>query len=97
MSNKFNCDKCGECCRHVNLIPELVEYDDGTGACKYLHNNLCSIYETRPNICNVDVMYEQVYSNYYTKDEFYEINEKCCKEIKTAYKASKTIKDKDVM
>lgn len=82
MSNKFKCSKCGECCRHIDLIPALAEYDVGTGKCKYLSDSLCSIYNNRPDICNVDVMFEKVYSKYYTKDEFYKLNEICCIKIK---------------
>jgi len=29
------------------------EWDRGDGACKYLENNVCSIYEQRPEICRV--------------------------------------------
>ena len=77
----FNCTKCGECCRHIDLIPELIEFDDGTGVCKYLHGNLCSIYKNRPDICNVDVMYEKIFKTECTKEEFYELNHKVCNEI----------------
>ena len=77
----FDCSMCGECCRHINLIPELAEFDDGTGVCIYLQGNLCSIYENRPDICNVDVMYEKKFKTEYTKEEFYKINREACKEI----------------
>lgn len=72
---------CGECCRHINLIPELTEFDNGSGVCIYLQGNLCSIYENRPDICNVDVMYEKKFKTKYTKEEFYKVNQDACKEI----------------
>lgn len=77
----FYCSMCGECCRHINLIPELAEFDDGTGVCVHLCGDLCSIYENRPDICNVDVMYDKVFNTKYTREEFYRINQAVCKEI----------------
>ena len=39
---EFKCEQCGACCRYHK--------------CKYLVNNLCSIYETRPDRCRVEKM-----------------------------------------
>ena len=75
----FFCTKCGECCRHISVIAELSDFDDGTGVCVHLKNNLCEIYDTRPDICRVDVMYERMFKDYYTKEEFYELNMQSCK------------------
>lgn len=80
--SSFQCDKCGLCCRNIGRIPQLREYDDGNGACKYLQNNLCSIYEDRPEICRVDVMYDRYFREQYSKDEFYELNYEGCRELK---------------
>lgn len=44
----FECDKCGECCRHLKDILIYAELDRGDGICRYLKGNLCSIYEERP-------------------------------------------------
>jgi len=52
----WECSKCGNCCRII--------------LCKYLKDNLCTIYETRPEICRVKD---------YTKMK--ELNE-ACKKIK---------------
>lgn len=79
---RFNCDACGECCRHIDRIPQLRAFDDGTGVCVHLKENLCDIYENRPEVCCVDVMYNKYYSTQYTKDEFYKINEQVCRELK---------------
>lgn len=54
----FVCDKCGECCRHVNLSPIYQYLDHGDGVCKFLNGNLCSIYEVRPLLCRIDESYE---------------------------------------
>ena len=52
----FPCIACGQCCRNVHLSP-LTEYlSRGDGICRYLdeNSNLCSIYEERPLVCNVE-------------------------------------------
>ena len=40
----FKCDKCGECCRHLDESELYQEIDRGDGVCKFLTDNLCSIY-----------------------------------------------------
>ena len=55
----FPCNQCGLCCKHLECIPELKEFDSGNGKCVHLmDNNLCEIYDTRPDICNVSKMYQ---------------------------------------
>lgn len=44
------CQKCGSCCRFV--FDTFL--DDGTGKCIHLKDNLCLIYDSRPQICRVD-------------------------------------------
>lgn len=78
----FNCDKCGECCRHIKGIPLYKDLDRGDGVCKYLHENLCSIYEERPLKCRVDDCYELFFKMQMTKEEFYQINYRICKQLK---------------
>lgn len=78
----FFCDKCGLCCRHIDKVPQLARFDLGNGVCKYLSNNLCSIYEDRPEICRVDYMYEKFFKNYMTLEDFYKLNEQGCEELK---------------
>lgn len=75
----FDCSKCGRCCKHINMIPALSEYDIGNGKCKFLtDDNLCAIYQTRPDICNVDKMYEDHFANAMTKEVYYEKNIEGC-------------------
>lgn len=81
-SNKFECSKCGECCRHINYILELKEFDSGNGICINLKDNLCTIYDCRPDICRVDVMYEKAYKEMYTREEFYKLNMDACDKLK---------------
>lgn len=75
---KFSCTKCGECCRHIDKIPQLASFDSGNGICIYLKDNLCSIYNHRPDICRVDVMYKKYYWQYYTIEEYYLLNQYMC-------------------
>lgn len=79
---KFECSQCGECCKHINLIPQLVDFDNGFGVCVYLKDNKCTIYEKRPEICRVDVMYEKYYADQFNREEFYRLNEKVCGYLK---------------
>lgn len=52
MQNKWECYKCGSCC-HVGGIG-IPEFNRGDGVCIHLtDNNLCDIYDKRPNICIV--------------------------------------------
>ncbi len=81
MDNRFPCTKCGLCCRHINLIPELAEYDTGNGTCKYLKDKLCSIYDHRPDICRVDIMYAQKYFRLFNKEDFIRQNLLVCKQL----------------
>ena len=76
LRDKFPCDQCGECCRHVDdSVPNRG------GVCVYLDGNRCSIYESRPDVCNVDRMYEDV-CGMMTWDEWVEINVNACKKLK---------------
>lgn len=78
----FPCSQCGECCRHIDGIPQLIDFDNGFGICIYLKDNICTIYENRPEVCRVDVMYEKYYSQEYSCKEFYRLNEMVCEELK---------------
>ncbi|SDW42234.1 hypothetical protein SAMN05421781_1362 [Marinococcus luteus] len=77
----FPCNKCGLCCQNIQHITELQEFDDGTGTCIHLKENECTIYENRPLICRIDDMYEKVFSNRLSKQEYYEQNIIACREL----------------
>ena len=59
--SSFPCSGCGACCRRVYAFSkeELGEWGLSTkkdGSCiNLLDDNSCAIYETRPDICRVDV------------------------------------------
>ena len=76
----FPCTGCGLCCQNITGIKELEDFNLGNGICKYFdkQNNICLIYETRPDICRVDLMFEKEYYKYYNKEEFYKLNAQAC-------------------
>lgn len=80
---KFKCSQCGECCRHLDRSELYRDLDRGDGICRYLTGNLCSIYETRPLLCRVDESYEAFFSEIYTRDEYYRLNEEACRILKS--------------
>lgn len=76
----FQCTKCGICCRNIDKIPELIEFHTGNGVCVHLaDNNLCNIYPNRPDICNVDKMYELKYKALMSKEEYEKLNMEGCR------------------
>jgi len=77
----FVCSKCGECCRHIDLIPQLAEFDTGNGVCIHLKGDCCSIYSTRPEICRIDEMYDKYFFKLYTRDDYYQINMGACHKL----------------
>lgn len=78
----FKCDKCGECCRHLDESELYQELDRGDGVCKFLTDNLCSIYDKRPLLCRVDESYELFFKSKMTKDEYDGLNTEGCRMIK---------------
>ena len=78
----FKCDKCGECCRNLKMSEVYSDLDRGDGICKYLKGNLCSIYENRPLKCRIDDSYYEFFKDSMTLEEFYDVNNKMCEELK---------------
>lgn len=78
----FKCDKCGLCCKSLAGNPIYKDLDRGDGICKYLVDNLCSIYDNRPLLCRVDDAYNEYFKNCMTLGEYYEENYKICNILK---------------
>lgn len=78
----FSCDKCGECCRHLNQSPLYHELHDGNGVCRYLDGNLCSIYEDRPLLCRVEEAYGVYFQSVMRYEDYIQINCHYCEELK---------------
>ena len=79
----FKCDKCSLCCRSLADNPVYKHLDRGYGTCRYLVDNLCSIYEKRPLLCRVDEAYEVLFNDYMTKETYYAENYRMCKILKS--------------
>jgi len=61
----FECEQCGLCCKKVN--------------CMYLtQDNKCSIYETRPLVCNVEEGYKVFFADKMSKEEYNKMNRVIC-------------------
>lgn len=81
----FLCDSCGLCCQNISEIQELKTFHNGDGVCIHLNkeNNQCTIYETRPNVCRVETMYDLVYhKEFENKQKFYNANMTICNILK---------------
>ena len=90
----FPCTACGLCCQHIGQIEELKEFDLGNGICKYfdISTNGCKIYNDRPEICQVEKMFELKYNKYFTKEEFYMLNAKACNDLQNSYGIDKSFR-----
>ena len=79
----FECIQCGECCRHLDRSELYKDLDRGDGVCIYLRGDLCSIYEDRPLICRIEESYNELFSEVYTKEEYYRLNEEACMRLRS--------------
>lgn len=80
----FKCDCCGFCCMNLNMSDLYSDLNRGDGMCKYFDeaSKLCSIYEHRPDKCNVDKMYDILYKSEMSKEQYYELNYNVCELLK---------------
>ena len=77
----FPCVQCGLCCCHVDIVPELQNYNRGDGVCCHLKDNMCEIYEQRPEICNVQAMYKSKYRAIMDEKTFIKENLNACMKL----------------
>lgn len=86
---RFSCDRCGLCCRSIGGIPQLKQYDRGDGVCCHLTDaNLCDIYESRPEVCNVERMYSRFESEM-SMGEYISMTEASCNCLKKNFSRGK--------
>ena len=81
----FNCDKCGLCCMNVGESLIYEELNRGDGVCRFFDDvsKLCTIYEKRPVLCNVDEAYDHFFSTIMSKKEYYRMNYEACRRLKS--------------
>jgi Fe-S-cluster containining protein len=77
----FVCEKCGECCRYIDKVEQLKHIALPNGVCKYLDGDLCTIYETRPDVCNYHKAY-QYFQDQLTEEQFYNTAVYYCNQLK---------------
>lgn len=85
----FQCDRCGECCRHLNLSPIYAPLHDGDGICRHLRGSLCGIYKDRPLPCRIDDSYDAVFSMTMSREEFYRLNKEMCEKFQKERRRSR--------
>lgn len=80
----FKCDCCGLCCMNLRMSELYSDLDRGDGICMYfdMNSRLCSIYEKRPEKCNIDKMYEYLYQRKMSREQFYQLNYDVCDSLK---------------
>ncbi len=80
---EFPCDRCGLCCEHLSGSELYQDLDDGFGVCMYFDkkSRLCTIYNTRPQKCNVRAGYEW-FKNEMSYEKYIQINIQACKKLK---------------
>lgn len=87
----FPCTQCGICCRHVGVVLKtkdnfsdpvlekaLAEFPygvDDQGACEKLVDGKCSVYDSRPAICNIDTMADL---RGIDREEYYKLSALAC-------------------
>ena len=83
MSQKpFPCNQCGKCCSNVHLSELTQPLDRGDGVCRHLGKDMrCNIYDTRPDICRVELQYQLNYSKQYSWDQFVAVNVEVCESL----------------
>ncbi len=80
---KFPCNGCGKCCRHVDQSPETAWLDRGDAVCRNFDEsiNLCRIYDSRPLVCRVEDYYDEHLSDLLKWNDFVEINMEICRNL----------------
>lgn len=90
MEPEFNCWNCSACCRFCDKIDELKSFDRGDGTCIHLtEQNLCGIYDNRPEVCNTRKMFEKKWINYFSWEDYLIFSEKACKILENGMKKIK--------
>lgn len=83
----FKCDKCGICCQNLKLSSIYKDLDRGDGICLFYNEKtkLCTIYDKRPVICNIEKIYKLYFLDKIEKNKYYNLNYKACKKLKEKY------------
>ena len=74
---EFRCTRCGACCRRAHLIPFFKYADFIRCGCTMLCKNICNIYTSRPDICNVKKVNKKFFPNQSQKEYYRETASLC--------------------
>ena len=77
----FPCVQCGICCHEAGKIPALAKFDRGDGVCCHLKDKRCDIYQHRPTICNVELMYDLFFRTIMDEKTFIQENLIACMKL----------------
>lgn len=83
IESPFSCNRCGLCCKKVNLSPYTLYLDRGDGVCCHFDEatNLCQIYDERPIVCQVQKYYQTYLRDKISWDDFIALNTSICSEL----------------
>ena len=88
MSEDYQCNKCGCCCRSLAGNQLFADLDRGDGICRNydISKRLCMIYAHRPVKCNVKKYYTEYCSKKYSWTEFATLNQRACQLLRDKFK-----------
>ena len=78
---KFPCSGCGCCCKRVGMVKQFLIEEEfpynakEDGSCEMLIDNKCSVYDNRPDICDV---YKMFLKSDMDIKEYYKVNIEQC-------------------
>ena len=80
----FPCIKCGACCRQVSNHTIYQYLDRGDGCCQHFEEltNECKVYDERPDICRIDLIYKRQFSQDMSLNEYYQLNSLGCAQLR---------------
>ena len=84
----FPCTQCGICCKHIELCDGMTfstfPYKHVNGRCEKLgKDNKCKIYDSRPDICNIEKQTEGM--NQAKKKNYFELNKYACNQLQSRF------------
>jgi Fe-S-cluster containining protein len=81
----FECSRCGACCSNLKEFHGIYDdLDNGNGCCKYFDSTtkLCTIYDTRPQKCNIDESFRR-FSSFVSYSIYIESTKIGCQYLKS--------------
>ncbi|UVW30693.1 YkgJ family cysteine cluster protein [Massilia sp. H6] len=80
MRKAFPCNNCGACCRSVELMPQTAGLNRGDGTCRHYNDTQgrCGIYAQRPDVCNVEKTFDELFQSRMTWPIYVALNLQAC-------------------